>query len=97
MRSGTAGKGPGEVARAEVQGPWCRLQGVVFRVEDRTDLNSVGRSADPRDLRVISCLLSAVGGGVRIHPENARMNGRHGVQYVAQCVACAALTPVVWQ
>ena len=42
-------------------------------------------------------LLSTVGGGVRIHPENARMSGRHGVQYVAQCVACAALTPVVWQ
>ena len=38
-----------------------------------------------------------VGGGVRIHPENARLSGRHGVQYVAQCVACAALTPVVWQ
>ena len=38
-----------------------------------------------------------VGGGVRIHPENARMSGRHGVQYAAQCVACAALTPVVWQ
>ena len=38
-----------------------------------------------------------LGGGVRIHPENARMSGRHGVQYVAQCVACAALTPVVWQ
>ena len=29
----------------------------------------------------------AVGGGVRIHPENARMSGRHGVQYVARCVA----------
>jgi len=38
-----------------------------------------------------------VGGGVRIHPENARMSGRHGVQYVAECVACAALTLVVWQ
>ena len=25
------------------------------------------------------------------------MSGRHGVRYVAQCVACAALTPVVWQ
>ena len=25
------------------------------------------------------------------------MSGRHGVQYVAQCVACAALTLVVWQ
>ena len=36
-------------------------------------------------------------GGVRIHPENSRMSGRHGVQYVAQCVVCAALTPVVWQ
>ena len=47
------------------------------------------------DLRGTSLLL--VGGGVRIHPENARMSGRHGVQYVAQCVACAALTPVVWQ
>jgi len=22
-----------------------------------------------------------------LHPENARMSGRHGVQYVAQCVA----------
>ena len=41
--------------------------------------------------------INVVGGGVRIHPENARMRGRHGVQYVAQCVACAALTPVVWQ
>ena len=39
----------------------------------------------------------AVGGGVRIHPENARMSGRHGVQYVAQCVECAALTLVVRQ
>ena len=39
-----------------------------------------------------------VAGGVgRIHPENCRMRGRHGLQYVAQCVACAALTPVVWQ
>jgi len=34
---------------------------------------------------------------VRIHPVNARMSGRHGVQYVAHCVACAALTLVVWQ
>jgi len=42
-------------------------------------------------------ILSVVGGGVRIHRENARMSGRHGVQYVAQCVACAALTLVVWQ
>ena len=25
------------------------------------------------------------------------MSGRHVVQYVAQCVACAALTLVVWQ
>ena len=38
-----------------------------------------------------------VGGGVRIHPENARISGRRGVQYVAQCVACAALSLVVWQ
>ena len=38
-----------------------------------------------------------VGGEVRIHQENARMSGRHGVQYVAQCVACAALTLVVWK
>ena len=28
---------------------------------------------------------------------HGRMSGRHGVQYVAQCVACAALTPVAWQ
>ena len=42
-------------------------------------------------------LLEYVGDEVRIHPENARMSGRHGVQYMAQCVACAALTPVVWQ
>ena len=39
----------------------------------------------------------AVGGGVQIHLESARVSGRHGVQYVAQCVACAALTLVVWQ
>ena len=39
----------------------------------------------------LACLAVPVGGGVRIHPENARMSGRHGVQYVAQCVACAAL------
>ena len=26
------------------------------------------------------------GGGVKIHPERARMSGRHGVQYVAQRV-----------
>jgi len=38
-----------------------------------------------------------VDGGVRIHPGNAGMSGRHGVQYVAQCVACAALTLAVWQ
>ena len=24
------------------------------------------------------------------------MSGRHGVQYVAQCAACAALTLIVW-
>ena len=39
----------------------------------------------------------SVEGGVRIHPENARMSGRHGVQYAAQCLACVALTPVVLQ
>ena len=38
-----------------------------------------------------------VGGGVRIHPEIAHMSGRHGVQYCAQCVACAVLTLCVWQ
>ena len=38
-----------------------------------------------------------VEGGVRIHLENARMSGRHGVLYVAQCVACAALTLATWQ
>ena len=37
------------------------------------------------------------GGGVRIHPENAHMRVRYGVQYVAQFVACAALTLVVRQ
>ena len=36
-------------------------------------------------------------GGVRIHPENAHTSGLHGVQYVAQCVAGAALTLVIWQ
>jgi hypothetical protein len=40
---------------------------------------------------------TTVGCGVRIHLENAHMSGRHGVQYVAQCVACAALTLAVWQ
>jgi len=45
----------------------------------------------------MSRFATGVGGGVRIHPENARMSGRHGVQYVSQCVACAALTLVGWQ
>ena len=44
--------------------------------------------------RCTSCL---VGGGVRIHPENAHVSGRHGAQHAAQCVACAALTPSVRQ
>ena len=47
--------------------------------------------------RPVSLEARILEGGVRIHPENARMSGRHGVQNVAQCVACAALTPVVWQ
>ena len=38
-----------------------------------------------------------VGGGVRIPLKNTRMSGRHRVQYVAQCVAGAALTLVVLQ
>ena len=42
-------------------------------------------------------VVQVVEGGVRIHPDDARLSGRHGVQYVAQCVACAALAPVVWQ
>ena len=32
-----------------------------------------------------------------IHPENARISGRHEEQYVAQCVACTALTLAVRQ
>jgi len=43
------------------------------------------------------CITRIEGGGVRIHPKNARRSGRHGVQYVAQCVACAALMLDVWQ
>ena len=42
-------------------------------------------------------MLGEIISGVRIHPENTRTSGRHGVQYVAQCVACAALTLDVWQ
>ena len=38
-----------------------------------------------------------VEGGVRIHLEKPRMSGRHGAQYVAQCVACAALTLAIRQ
>jgi hypothetical protein len=34
-------------------------------------------------------------GGVRINLEDARMSGRHQVQYVVHCVACAALMLVV--
>ena len=61
--------------------------------EERLELDPpcIARKRRELDLHCI------VEGGVRIHPENARMSGRHGVQYVAQCVACAALTPVVWQ
>ena len=42
-------------------------------------------------------VLEDVGGGVRIQPESDRISGRHRVQYVAQCVACAARTLVVWR
>ena len=38
----------------------------------RADLTDLSRGASPL----------YVGGGVRIHPENARMSGRHGVQHV---------------
>ena len=38
-----------------------------------------------------------LGSGVRIHPKFARMSGRHGVQYMAHCVACATLMLLVWQ
>ena len=60
---------------------------------------SRGRAGEVRQLLTGGAAFfeERVGGGVRIHPENARMSGQHGVQYVAQCVACAALTPVVWQ
>jgi len=53
--------------------------------------------AKRRNRALCSSFPNNVGGGVRIHPENTRKSGRHGVQYVAQCVACAALRPVVWQ
>ena len=43
------------------------------------------------------CDNERVEAGVRIHSKNTRMSGRHGVLYVAQCVACAALTLAAWQ
>ena len=55
------------------------------------------RGVRERRARVPARQIVNVGGGARIHPENAHMSGRHGVQYVAQCVACATLTLVVWQ
>ena len=60
-----------------------------------------GRMRDPgamRGFRETHVFCSCpVGGGVRVHPENARMSGRHRVQDVEQCVACAALALVVRQ
>jgi len=44
---------------------------------------------------LVPCVVE--GGGDRIHPEKARKSGWHGVQNVAQCVACSALTLVVRQ
>ena len=49
---------------------------------------------DPSASNVAILLLRS---GVRNHPENARMIGRRRELYVAKCVACAALTLVVWQ
>ena len=51
-----------------------------------------------RASEAFTCVSRGVlGGEFRIHPENARRSGRNGAQYVAQCVARATLTQVVWQ
>ena len=42
---------------------------------------------------VVAMVESLDGGEVSF----VQVSGRHGVQNVAQCVACAALTLVVWQ
>ena len=59
--------------------------------------NDEAEVANPNAAEARQCLCRVVGGGVRIHPGNAHMSGRHGVQHVAQYIACAALTLVVWQ
>ena len=56
------------------------------------------RSHNAKDMWVLTVCVATtlVGGGVRIHPENTRMSVRHGVQCVAQCIACEALALAVW-
>ena len=97
-----------EAAHACFQMVGCRR---ALRFEWRLATGAdLGISDEPRDFlpprsllvherfRLVQTLGDlALGGEVRIHPENNRVSGRHGVQYVAQCVACAALTLVVRQ
>jgi len=75
---------------------WWFLGGVLFLMSE-VPLCVWTRGCGLKSPQGCGLTWTHVGGGVRIHPENARMSGRHGVQYVAQCVACAALTLVVCQ
>ena len=71
---------------------WYKL-----RTSKKTISSPQRAAPPPRVTRIMGNVPRLVGGGDRIHPENDRRGGQHGVQYVAQCVACAALTLVVWQ
>ena len=81
-------------AGCRVRGAGCRVQGDLVGVE-LLEEGVVHDGADREDGQHVEEHL--VGGGVRIHPENAHMSGRHGVQYGVQCIASTALTLVVWQ
>ena len=82
------------VIRKEAWPVYRTISGVRLFWELEGSKGPQGRRSRPATLFASS---NAVGGGVRIHPGKADMCGRHGVQCVAHCVACAALTLVVRQ
>ena len=90
---GVEGAHARRAAKPLLQGSGFRVQGTGSRVQGPGSRCSgpERRAAKP----LLQKVVHSVGGGVRIHPKNARMSGCHGVQYVAQCVACAVLALVV--
>ena len=64
----------------------------TFLISHRKDEALTPESTKFQHFAKPCCTAELVGGGDSILLENVGMSGRHGVQYVAQCVACAAMT-----